>query len=176
MAVAGGKESEVWSEITGQWKLELEQVEWSHSSVPYLQFTTLDMQLANGQTLRLLSQLEDGTGFHGLYLVEVEKVSEPSIEDEWSIFRTREIAELPLGLSKVSVLRQDGPSAVIEASISIESHVVRLLAAEVHPRLDGKFDIVEGDESILIQLNGARPKEGLNNSPSSASRCRRRAL
>lgn len=170
MAVVGGGESKVWSESESQWKVEHEKVEWSHPSVPYLQFTSLDIQLANGKTLRLLSQLEDQTGFHGLHLIEVEEVSEPSAEEEWSIFRTREVAELPVGSSKVDVCRQDGPSAVIEASISIDSHTIKLLAAEVHPRMDGQFDIVEGDESILIQLDDARPNPSIEGTSSSKLR------
>jgi hypothetical protein len=165
MAIVGGGQSNVWSESDGCWTVEDEAVEWSHPSVPFLQLTNLDIQLANGKTLRLLSQLDDGSEFNGLYLVEIETVSDSNSQAESSIFRTREIVELPVGPSKVTVLRQSGPSAIVEANISITSHTIRLLAAEVHPRTDGKFDIVEGDESILIQLDGARPNQSVNGTP-----------
>lgn len=157
MAILGGGESKIWNESQSQWQVEHEQVEWSHPSIPYLQFTNVDMQLACGKTMRLLSQLEDGTGFHGLYLVEIEELSEPISEEKWSIFRTREISELPLGLLKVEVLRRDEPNVAVEARITIDNHALKVLSAEIHPRAAGKFEIVEGDESFLIQLNGARP-------------------
>src|SRR5437870_15112 len=43
-------------------------IRWDDPSIPYLQLTNLDLQLTNGQAFRLLSQLDDGTGFHGIYL------------------------------------------------------------------------------------------------------------
>ena len=165
MAIVGGGQSNVWSESEGRWTVENDVIEWQHPSVPFLQLTSLDIQLASGKTLRLLSQLDDGSEFHGLYLVEIATVSELSNQAESSIFRTREISELPVGPSKVKVLRQRGPNAIVEANISITGNTIRLLAAEVHPRTDGKFDIVEGDESILIQLDGARPNQSVNGTP-----------
>jgi len=128
-----------------------------YPSIPYLQFTDVDIQLATGKTLRLLSQLDDGTGLYGLYLVEIDKVSEASITEEWSIFRRRDIPELPLGLARIEVLRKERANSVIEANIFIATSTIRLLSAEVHPCIQGGCDIVEGDESILIQLNGVRP-------------------
>lgn len=157
IAVNGGSESDVWNESKGQWQVDHEQVEWSNPSVPYLQFTNLDIQLVCGKTMRLLSQLDDGAGFYGLYLIELEQRAKLDAEESWSIFRTREIPELPLGLLNVEVLRRTEPNAAIEANITIANDTIKILAAEVHPRTDGKFDIVEGDESLLIKLNGARP-------------------
>jgi hypothetical protein len=157
MAVNGGSESNVWNESKGQWQVEHEQVEWSNPSVRYLQFTNLDIHLACGKTMRLLSQLDDGTGFYGLYLMEVEQGAKLGAEESWSICRPRELPELPHGLLNIEVLRRREPNAAIEANITIANDTINILAAEVHPRADGRFDIVEGDESLLIQLNGARP-------------------
>jgi len=161
MAVIGGKQFNVWSDSESLWKVEHEQVEWSHPSVPYLQFTDLDIQLSNGQAMRLLSQLDDGTGFYGLYLVEAERMSEPSVDEASSIFRAREVVELPLGPARLEVVRQDGPTAVVEARIHIGGLEITLLAAEVHSRMDGTFDVVERDESILVQVGGARPNPSI---------------
>ena len=131
---------------------------WAHESVPYLQLSYLDIHLAEGRALRLLSQLEDGSSFHGFFLLNLDRSeadSEPS--PEWSIFRTRELDELPLGMAKLSIIRRDGPNALIEIELAIGHDVIRLLAAEVDEQLDGTFRICEPDESILVQLNGAVP-------------------
>lgn len=133
---------------------------WAHESVPYLQMSYLDIHLAEGRALRLLSQLEDGTSFHGFFLNNVDR-SEPDSEEspEWSIYRTRELHELPLGLAKLSIVRRDGPNAVIEIELTIGEDIIRLLAAEVDEQLDGTLRICEPDESILVQLNGAFPAQ-----------------
>lgn len=154
--MAVNRKSNTWSESESQWKLEHGQVEWSNSSIPYLQFTDIDIQLANGTAIRLLSQFDDRNGFYGLYFIEIDEISEPCIGEEWSIFCRRDIPELPLGLARIEVLRKDGTN-IIEASIFIAASTIRLLSAEIHPCMNDEFDIVECDESILIQLNEEKP-------------------
>ncbi len=131
---------------------------WVHESIPYLQLGYLDIHLAEGRALRLLSQLEVGDSFHGFYLLNLDR-SGPDFEpsSERSIYRTRELEELPLGIAKLSMVRRDGPDSVIEMELAIGKDVIRLLAAEVDELLDGTFRICEPDESILVQLNGAFP-------------------
>lgn len=143
------------AEATGT--VQPEPAQWSHPSIPFLQFINIDIQLSNGTTVRLLSQLDDGSGYYGLYLLDDDNADVPCEEEPGSIFRTRELTELPLGIATVTVVRQDGPDAIIEARIVIDAREIRLLAAEVHLRTPGVFDIVEGDESILLQLDGVRP-------------------
>jgi hypothetical protein len=156
MALGGGER--IMSEETpdtGCW--EQTPIIWEHDSIPYAQFTHVDLLLTDGRAYRLLSQFEDGTGFHGLYLCELVEIQEPKGPEAFSIYRTRELTELPKGLARVEVLRQDNPNAVIDVVLSIGSATIRLLSAEVHERWGGTFEVCERDETILVQLNGERP-------------------
>lgn len=131
---------------------------WYHESVPYLQLTWLDIQLADGRELTLLAQLDDGREYYGFYLVPATAWVEPLPRPPWSIYRTRELTGLPTGTAHVAMLRGDGPHAIIEFSLSIGSDSLSFLAAEVYEQFDGTFRIVEADENILLQLNGAFPQ------------------
>lgn len=156
MALGGGEH--VMSEDTpetGRW--EQTPIIWEHDSIPYAQFTHVDLLLADGRAYRLLSQLEDSTGFHGLYLCELVEIPEPKGPEAFSIYRTRELTELPTGLARVEILRQDHANAVVDVVLSVGSATIRLLSAEVHERRGGTFEICERDETILLQLNGERP-------------------
>ncbi len=160
MALCGGEPCSV-ADAAGQAVDSYTPVQWTHESIPYLQFTGLDIHLANGSVLQLNSQLEDGTGYHGLFLLQAperQAACKLARAGQVSIFRTRDVPELPLGTARLSVNRQEGPNAVVEATIRIGSDTVRLLAAEVSERSGGELRIVEPDESILVQLNGARPE------------------
>lgn len=137
-----------------------EPVRWYHESVPYLQLSSLDIQLADGRELRLIAQLDDGREYYGFFLIPATAWEEPLPRPPWSIFRTRELTVLPTGTAHVSILRGDGPYTVIEFSLSIGSDSLRFLAAEVYEQFDGTFRIVEADEHILLQLNGAMPQLG----------------
>ena len=131
---------------------------WEDSSVPFLQFTHLDLQVDKGQVLRLLSQIDDGSGQHGFYLEELHEPHALRVSDDpSSIFRERTLTELPLGEIGIVDLRLDGPNAVVEMRLALSGSEIRLVAAEVYEEHDGSLRIVECDESILIQLNGERP-------------------
>lgn len=159
MALCGGEQS-TWTDAGGIEHMQLSPVQWEHRSVPYLQLISVDIRLADGAAFRLLSQLEDGTGFHGLFLVEQKAASTwsaASLPQEDGIFRARRLEELPLGVARVVAVRRDQWNAVVEASIIIADATIRIVAAEVHPTDSGEFAVVEPDESILLQLNGTRP-------------------
>ena len=135
-------------------------IRWRDPSIHFLQFTYLDIQLAGGQALRLLSQMEDGTGFHGFYLVELKELPALRvIQEPDSIFRERMVPELPAGRIEVAQVRRDGPNAIVEMQLRVLDDEVRFLAAEVYEEHDGSLRIVERDESILIQVNGVHPSQ-----------------
>jgi hypothetical protein len=137
---------------------DLDRVLWEDERIPFLQLGNLDLQFADGDVVRLLSQIEDGTGFHGFYLVKQEGLTAPRLSDDpLSIYRERVLSELPLGEIEIGQLRHDGPNAVVEMRLLIAGAEVRMLAAEVEERMDGSLRIVEPDESILVQVNGVRP-------------------
>lgn len=133
-------------------------VRWADPSIPFLQLADLHLDLANGRVFKFWSQMEDGTGFHGLYLEAVDVfpvISAP--DDPSSIFRGRGLPELPTGAIEISELRQDGPDATVEIRLMVAGTEVRLVAGEVHEQVDGSLRVVERDESILLQLNGMWP-------------------
>jgi hypothetical protein len=158
MALSGG-EADSWSD-DGEPTTAFSAVRWYHDSIPYLQLTALDIHLADGRILRLLAQLDHGTGYHGFYLAPADAGLDDDLSPEppWSIFRTRVLTGLPTGIACLSSLRRDGPHAVIEFGLSIGSDTLSFMAAEVYEDFDGTFRIVEADEHILLQLNGAMPR------------------
>lgn len=159
MALGEGQQTRVWNEAEATWQVEYGPPVWAHPSIPFLQLTHIDVQLRNGTLARLLSQLDDGSGHCGLYLIEIDALVTFRDEEPGCIFRVRELTELPVGLATVTLVRQDGPHAVVDAHITVNGQQIRLLAAEVHERADGVFDLVERDESLLLQLDGARPAQ-----------------
>lgn len=133
------------------------EVQWTHPAVPYLQMTEVVLSLADGRTFSLLSQQEDGTGVHGLYLISGLHESSQPTASAAAIFRARELVELPKGAMQVSELHRDGANNVIELVLRVDSSVIRLLSGEVYEREGNRFEIVEVDESILIQVDGKSP-------------------
>lgn len=128
---------------------------WSHPDIPYLQFVDVCATLADGQTLSLRSQFDDGSGVHGLYVEAFTDEGFWRPDSSSGIFRHREIAELPTGRMTIVKFRRDGATSnVIAIHARIGSTVVQFLSGEVHERDDGRFDVVELDESVLIQVDG----------------------
>ena len=112
----------------------------------------------NGQVFKFWSQMEDGTGFHGLYLEAMGAL--PAVlasDDPLSIFRSRSLPELPVGAIEIAELRQDGPNATVGVRLMVAGVEVRLVAGEVYEQHDGSLRVIEPDESILLQVNGTWP-------------------
>ena len=135
---------------------------WEHSTVPYLQLISIDLQLSDGSVFRMDSQSDDGSGYYGLCLSDRDVIDTPSIAESGTIFRTRHLTELPIGVATVVVSEVDGPNAILRIEIVIDGHTISFWAAEVYERDGGKFDIVGRDESILVQVDGARPRRSLD--------------
>jgi hypothetical protein len=127
---------------------DVTSVVWQHDSIPFLQLGRLDMRLATGATMSLLSHIE--TGF---YVVEALERGDTGSSP---ISRWRELRELPVGVLSSFTVRRDGRD-VLELTFAVGSATIRLLAAEVQQEWDGTLRVCEPDESILVQLNGARP-------------------
>lgn len=134
---------------------------WAHPDVAYLQLINLDVQLEDGRVYRMLSQLDDGAGYYGLYLVRREQMDSLSSLQCGSIYRTREITELPVGQANVVVTESDDGDAALRIEIAVGGHTVSCWAAEVYERAGGKFEVVQKDESILVQVDGRRPNQDL---------------
>jgi len=125
---------------------------WSHPQVPYLQFIEIWIQLVDGRVWSMLSRIDDGSGFHGLYLVTPEaSESGPGVPASIG-YRDRLLAELPLGLVRIKDMRRDADGFVVEMCMLIGQKVVRFLSGEVYERGQGLFEVIELDESILVQI------------------------
>lgn len=134
------------------------EFQWSHPAVPYLQMTEVVLSLADGRNFSLLSQHDDGTGVHGLYLISRPHESSQLTAFAAGIYRARELIELPKGSMQVLELFRDGANNVIELHLRVDSSVIRLLSGEVYEREGNRFEIVKVDESILIQVDGKIPR------------------
>jgi len=158
MALSGG-EPVSWADALGNVVNEHTPIIWEHVSVPYRQFTGIDIYMDDGEVLSLLSQIDDGAGYYGLYLLERRREDIDRVEhrETPSIYQVVDLIELPVGMVGVSVNRKDGENAVLEATISIGKNVIRIVAGEVYDDKHGALRIVEPDEAILLQLNGERP-------------------
>jgi hypothetical protein len=130
---------------------------WTHPGIPYLQLISVDVQLEDGLVYRMLSHFDDGDGHYGLYLIRKDTIEAAPSDENDSIYRTRELNELPIGTAAVEVNEADGPHADLRVNIVIDGHTVSCWAAEVYERNGKHFHIVEREESILIQVDGGRP-------------------
>src|SRR5688572_2265681 len=96
----GTEQALSWSEAaalpTGEFA-ECTDVIWTHPDIPYLQLIGIDIYLPDGSVLALLSQLDDGTGYYGLYLLQLPRPREidPAPSEHPGIYRTRRMSEFP---------------------------------------------------------------------------------
>ena len=136
-------------------------IQWEHPSVPYLQLDAIDLHFKDGLVLRMCSQLPDGTGYHGLMLME--NIGTPLDAGEpdktGSIFRIRELHELPPGIVKSVALQPDGSNAIIGVEFQIGAAFVRLISGEIYEQPNGTLQTIIPDESVLVQVDGRRPGE-----------------
>ena len=130
-------------------------VVWEHSSVPFMQFNRLEVLLDNENVVTLLSQLDDGSDWFGIYarsLAESRLKLEPY--EAGSIFRTRCVSEIPTGKVSNTKEKLDYSGNVLEFSLYIGSSVIRIVSGEVYEREDGSYWVTQIDESLLVQITG----------------------
>ncbi|MDH0865091.1 hypothetical protein [Mitsuaria sp. GD03876] len=131
-------------------------VVWEHPDVPYRQFVSLEIEVDSGVRFQLFGD-DSIDGSSGLLLMEVVREPVRIPETVGEIYRTRTLGCLPTGTATLTVLGQSTTGAITDVALNFEGQVLRLIAGEVHPRQDGTFHIAIPDESVLVQLNGARP-------------------
>ena len=130
-------------------------VVWRSPSVPFVQLTMLDVQLASGRTIRFLSQLDTQQGFYGLYFRETDGLPSCSEPEPESICRVRRLTELPIGsVASVEARAEEGEN-VTEVRISIGGELVALLAGEVYEQWGGTFRVALPDECILVRIGNS---------------------
>lgn len=126
---------------------------WRHPTIPYLQFDRLDAVFDDGEACSILSRLDDGSDYFGVYSPTGTREC-LSLEpyQPGSIFRTRMLAELPVG--KVSDLKAktDESGNVLELSIGIAGSTVRIVSGEIYETWSDAYKIELIDESLLVQV------------------------
>ncbi len=139
--------------LTGE-GTDLEPLEWTHPDVEFSYFGRIDVTLESGLSYRITSYFDqdDGSPF-GLMLNRIDQADVPAPWIAGEYCRTIALAGLPTGKCTVSVVKRQG-DAVIEACVTVGAHVVRLLSGEIYPHANDEFEVVEGDEMVLLQLNG----------------------
>ena len=136
---------------------------WHHDSVPFLQFGLSLHFCADAKWYSIRTfQHEQAWG------IEVIKpIKRPAWKKENdlfvdcvevpSIYREREIAELPVGkVQSVTVKKFDSVN-IAAVMFQINGCLVDILAGEVYEQADGTFIVLPEDESVLVQVNGKRP-------------------
>ncbi|MBI2262765.1 MAG: hypothetical protein HYU62_14010 [Caulobacterales bacterium] len=84
----------------------------------------------------------------------------PFLDDPKSIFRDVRLPQLPIGkIEDVSVRLSEEGGDIGTVTLLIGNAVVSMKAAEVYPGFDGSITIVDLDESILVQVDGAHPDD-----------------
>lgn len=114
---------------------------WEHSSVPYLQLISIDVLLTDGAVYRVSSQADDGSGYYGLFLIGRDAMDTAIRPEVGSIFRTRDLSELPVGVASIAITEGDGSNSVLRVEIAVEGRTISFWAAEVYERDDGYFDV-----------------------------------
>jgi len=84
----------------------------------------------------------------------------PFADDPVSIFRDVRLPQIPVGkIGDVSVRLSEEGGDIGTVTLLVGNAVVSMRAAEVYPHLDGSIAIIDLDESILVQVEGAHPDD-----------------
>lgn len=150
-----GKEVIRWvgTEMAFSEGVEPEEI-WFDASVPYLQMTVLYFVTKTHEIYKVRDYQADD--IFGLFIEPISKV-EKWCPPEATIWRWREIAELPLGAITNTSYSLFENRLLTGVNLEIERSSLSLEAGEVEMIAEGKFKIYKEDESILIQVNGTHP-------------------
>ena len=136
---------------------------WHHDSVPFLQFGLFLHFCADAKWHSIRTFQNDqawGIGVTKSVECPLWKQENYVVMDGIevpSIFRAREVAELPLGkVQSVTVKKFDSVN-IAAVTFQINGCFVDILAGEVYEQADGTFSLLFEDESLLVQVDGRRP-------------------
>jgi len=134
--------------------LSEDPVQWYSPDIEYLQCARVDIHLENGKTFSLMTYQDDDE--FGLF-INMDMPPVNIVESPESIFRYRELVELPAGLITEVSIKKNPSGNIAALDLFVNENKVSFIAAEVDLHPDGSYCIREMDESILIQVNGKRP-------------------
>lgn len=129
--------------------------DWEDESIPYLQLERLDAELEVLQFARITTYQADDFGL--CRNDDLDDLPLGELTDPASIFRNRELLELPVGrIDDVKVFIAEGE--IHEMHFLIGKERMTLITGEVYEHPNKSLTIALMDESILLQVNGQRPK------------------
>ena len=126
---------------------------WEHPSIPFMQFDRLEAILDNGNVVNLLSRIDDGSNWFGIYARSLtSSLLRLEPYEDGSIFRTRFVSEIPAGKVSSIKVKLDDAGNVLEFSLCIGSSTIRIVSGEVYDNEDGSYWISQVDETLLVQI------------------------
>ena len=118
-------------------------------AIPYLQVCPLYLEFVTGEACEIHTYQGAGDGW-GLCIDRVYGDAPAEGCEEGSIFRTRVLDELPIGLIGDVRIVQDRGGDLVEVSLPVQGHCVTLWSGEIYEETDGALLIVRPDESVLV--------------------------
>lgn|GEM_PF-680203 len=133
--------------------------DWEDNFVPYLQLDCLDVELEGSKVARIVTY-QDNDDFGICRRDDLGQFTLSEEIDPTSIFRRRELSELPVGcIDGVNVLTSHG--VICRLELLLGRNRVTLIPGEVYEQEDCSLKIKSPDESILVQVNSQRPSLSL---------------
>ena len=151
-----GKEISCWvgAEMAFSEGVEPEEI-WFDESVPYLQMTILYFVTKSEEIYKVRDYQADD--LFGLLIEPVAKIEKWCPQDS-TIWRWREVDELPLGIITSASYSLFEERLLNRINLNIVGKSINLVAGEVEMLSEGQFKIYTEDESVLVQVDGAHPK------------------
>lgn len=134
--------------------------QWFDDSVDVLQLGRLDLVISSGAVVPLVTVQDQDSTVVAWGLCRRDDLPPLELEphEPSSIYRTRVLSELPTGrITSVNVV-QKSHGVIARVSLDVQGQEVSLRPGEVYEQWDGSLRIVEMDESILVQVDGRRPR------------------
>lgn len=128
---------------------------WEDSTIPYLQMLSVDLAQENGTHFRITTEQADdlfGLTIHVL-------TDDGDRESNWSgIYRASALGDLPCGrITEVEVATLD--DLIDQVSFVIGTSRIQFSPGEVYEENDGTLRVGMQDESVLVQIDGAHPRQ-----------------
>lgn len=123
--------------------------EFADSTIPFLQLTWFYAEV-NGSIHRIATDQNDTNW--GLCIEHGGLELPAEGQEERSIFRTRPILDLPLGLVTDITAALDRVGDLVEVTLTMRGHKIVLQAGEVYEDWDGSLSVNPPDESIPLTV------------------------
>lgn len=121
-------------------------------AIPYLQVCHLYLDFVEGGGRNILTYQNIWTDGWGLCIDVLYGGPPDEFSEEKSIFRTRDLKELPVGKIGIVRVSRDENGDIVEVSLEVEGAWVTLWSGEIYEESNGGLRVVRPDESILVAV------------------------